>query len=71
MADMNELRSATSRESEIDALIDELIAKIMAGTANERDRNEFEELVASRTRLMRPKFSVRMSGTWTERRRYA
>ena len=68
MADMNDLHSATSRESEIDALLDTLIAKIMAGTANDRDRNEFEELVASRTRLMRPRVSVRMSGAWTGRR---
>lgn len=70
MADMNDLYSASSRESEIDALIDQLIAKIMAGTADRHELIEYEELVASRTRLMRPKPS-RFSAAHTLRRKYA
>lgn len=68
MPNMNELYSASSRESEIDALVDELIAKIMSGAADPRDRIEFEELVASRARLMRSR-SGRSSVN--SRRKYA
>jgi hypothetical protein len=52
---MDELYSAASKESEIDTLLDLLIAKIMSGAANHQERVEFDELVASRTRLMRPR----------------
>ena len=46
--------SASSKESEIDALLDELIAKIMDGSASAKDLCEYQEQLASRTRLMRP-----------------
>ncbi len=52
MAETKE-NSSSSRESEIDTLVDDLIAKILSGSANERDRIEFDELVSSRARLMR------------------
>ena len=74
--EMDKLFSASSKESEIDALLDELIAKIMTGRANARDLAEYQELLASRTRLMKPngstRYSVYRSGpTFGVRRRYA
>ena len=73
--EMNRFFSASSKESEIDALLDALIAKIMTGRASARDLAEYQELLASRTRLMKPKASFRYSssriaGSGT-RRRYA
>lgn len=54
MVDVMETYSTRSRESEIDALIDALIAKVMAGDATSKDLIEYQELLAARTRRMRP-----------------
>ena len=70
MSAMNELYSAASRESEIDALVDQLIAKILSGDASQRDLIEYDELVASRTRLMRQGTS-RSTTFQAPRRKYA
>jgi len=74
--EMSRLFSASSKESEIDALLDALIAKIMTGRASDRDMAEYQELLASRTRLMKPKGSSRYSSSRAiygsgSRRRYA
>ena len=53
MTAVNEAYSASTRESEIDQLLDDLIAKILTGSVNDRERIEYDELVASRTRMMR------------------
>lgn len=54
MADVMDTYPTRSRESEIDALIDDLIAKIMAGDSTPKDMIEYQELLAARTRRMRP-----------------
>lgn len=54
MADVMETYSTRSRESEIDALIATFIAKVMAGEATKKDLIDYQELVAARTRRMRP-----------------
>lgn len=63
MATMDNFYSTSSKESEIDARLDALIAKISTGRATGREKAEFEELLASRTRLMRPRASVRYSSS--------
>ena len=54
MADVMDTYPTRSRESEIDAKIDVLIAKVMAGDATEGDLIDYQELLAARTRRMRP-----------------
>lgn len=54
MADVMDTYPTRSRESELDALIDAMIAKVMAGEATDKDRIEYQELLAARTRRMRP-----------------
>lgn len=70
MADVKETYSTHSRESEIDGLIDDIIAKVMAGKATERDLIDYQELVAARTRRMRPP-SIRPRWPSSLRRHYA
>ena len=67
MADVIELQS--SRESEIDRQLDELSAKIVRREADRGDLVKYQELLAARTRLMRPKFRIKIPGA--ARRRYA
>lgn len=68
MTEMNDIYFASSRESEIDARLEALIAKIMAGTADDRERIDYQELLASRVRMSRPRrFSIPLG----LRRKYA
>lgn len=54
MADVTEYRTALPRESEIEGRLDELVGLMAAGTATPADYAEYQELLASRARLMRP-----------------
>jgi hypothetical protein len=54
MTAMDNSYTSSSRESEIDAKLDALIAKIMNKTATAKELIEYQELLATRVRLMRP-----------------
>ena len=54
MADMTELKIALPRESEIERRLDELLALMAAGSLDHKVTAEYQELLASRARLMRP-----------------
>lgn len=75
MPEMDNLYTATSKESEIDTKLDALIAKIMSETATPKELIEYQELLATRVRLMRPRAhrssSYRFSLSSAARRRYA
>lgn len=70
MADVMETYSTRSRESEIDALIEAFIAKVMADQATAKDLIEYQELVAARARRMRPP-AIRPRWPSSLRRTYA
>ena len=70
MTDMAELERTSSKESELDRLLEELIAKIVARVATAEDMAHYQELLASRTRMMRPP-SLRSRSGEHLRRRYA
>lgn len=51
-----------SRESEIDKVLEDLIGKLIAGELTPKEEAEFEELLAQRSRLMRPMGMYRGQG---------
>jgi hypothetical protein len=67
MADVTEFHS--SRESEIDLKLDELSGKIVRREASDADKVAYQELLAARMRLMRPR--LRFRGLATGWRRFA
>jgi hypothetical protein len=52
----------SSRESEIDRKLDQLSAKIVRREATDKDKIAYQELLAARMRLMRPRFRFRVTG---------
>lgn len=70
MPDMTETQRTQSPESEMDRLLDELMAKIVAQKASNDDLSRYQEILASRTRLMRPP-TISLRGLNEMRRKYA
>jgi hypothetical protein len=54
MTGMTEFQTSVPRESEIERRLDEIVALMVAGLAEPQDVAEYQELLASRARLMRP-----------------
>lgn len=48
------LDSMSSPEAEIDRILEDLIAKMVAGTATPQEMVKYQELAASRAKLMTP-----------------
>jgi hypothetical protein len=67
MTHMTEFQS--SRESEIDLKLDELSGRIVRREASDADRVAYQELLAARMRLMRPRVRFKFLGA--ARRRLA
>jgi hypothetical protein len=48
------LDSMSSAEAELDRVLEDIIAKMVAGTATPQDVAQYHELAARRAKLMRP-----------------
>jgi hypothetical protein len=69
MADVKDPGATQSRASEIDRQLDDLVAKMVEGSASPQEITKYQELLSNRTRLLRP--SPRSRFTTFDRKRFA